>query len=55
MKTFLITWISELNSKVFVTIPAQSMQAAIRLFLMRRDALGLNDAVCFNITKMSQN
>lgn len=55
MKTFLICWISELNSKIFITIPSQNMQAAIRLFLMRRDSLGLNNAVAFNISKRSEN
>lgn len=55
MKTFIISWINAINSKVFITIPAKTMQDAIRLFLMRRVASGINDAVSFNVTKMQEN
>jgi hypothetical protein len=55
MKTFIISWVSEFNSKVFITIPAKTMQDAIRLFLMKRVSSGINEAVSFNVKKLQEN
>ena len=55
MKTFIITYVLESGARVKQRIDATSMQAAIRVFLLKKTASGLTDAVTFNILKLQVN
>ncbi len=55
MKTFIITYVTELGTRVKERIDAVSMQVAIRIYLQRQSAKGLDEAVSFNIIKLQVN
>lgn len=55
MKTFIITYVLESGARVKQRIDATSMQAAIRVFLSKKTASGLTDAITFNILKLQAN
>lgn len=55
MKTFIITYVTELGTRVKEKVEAQSMQSAIRVFLTHRVAKGLDEAVAFNVLKLQVN
>ena len=52
MNSYLFTYFTENNSKIILRIEATNIAAAIRIFLLRDEAIGFNDAVAFQVRKV---
>ena len=52
MNQYLFTYYTELGSKIILNIEALDIATAIRIFLLRDEAIGFKDAVSFQVRKV---
>ena len=55
MNSYLITYVSELGTRVYVKIEADTLALAVKAFLTQNCACGLTDAINFNVKKIQEN
>ena len=55
MNSYLITYVSELGTQVYVKIEAETIALAVKAFLIQNCACGLTDAINFNVKKIQEN
>jgi len=55
MNSYLVTYVSELGTRVYVKIEADTLALAVKAFLEQNCACGLTDAINFNVKKIQEN